>query len=84
MDDDWAIVIGINQYPKVVGASPLQGAVDDARKFKQWLVRPDGGAVPENHIGEFIQDSSVSSGKLRPTESQLRAFVEDQSAMLPC
>jgi Caspase domain len=78
MDDDWAIVIGINQYPKVVGASPLQGAVDDARKFKAWLLKPEGGAVPQAHIGEFIQDASISSGTLKPTESQLRAFIEDQ------
>jgi hypothetical protein len=81
MKDDWAIVIGINQYPKVVGASPLLGAVDDARKFKQWLLKPEGGAVPPGHIGEFIQDPSVpsgSSGALKPTESQLRAFIEDQ------
>jgi hypothetical protein len=78
MDDDWAIVIGINQYPKVVGASPLQGAVGDATKFKQWLLRPDGGAVPPGHIGEFIQDLSVSSGALKPTESQLRSFIEEQ------
>jgi hypothetical protein len=74
MDDDWAIVIGINQYPKVVGASPLLGAVDDAKKFKQWLLKPEGGAVPQAHIGEFIQDASVSSGTLKPTESQLRYF----------
>ena len=78
MDDDWAIVIGINQYPNVTGASALQGAVNDAQDFIHWLTRPDGGAVQDDHIGRFIQDTNAPSGTLKPAKSQFEAFIEDR------
>jgi len=78
MNDDWALVIGINHYPKVTGVKPLEGAIADARKFYDWLINPLGGAVPEDHIGKFFQDPSTPTGKHRPAEFQLRAFIEEQ------
>lgn len=75
MQDDWAIVIGINRYPKITTASSLQGAVYDAERFIEWLVSPSGGAVPEVHIGRFLQDPNPEA-PLGPTEVQLRSFIE--------
>ncbi|MDC0744960.1 caspase family protein [Polyangium mundeleinium] len=43
---DYALVIGVNHYPKL---RALQGAVADAKAFAAWLVEPDGGRLsPEN------------------------------------
>jgi hypothetical protein len=44
--DDWAIVVGIKSYfdPDLAG---LQGPETDAREFHDWVIRSDGGAVPE-------------------------------------
>jgi hypothetical protein len=75
MQDDWAIVIGINQYPKLSGVSPLQGAVDDAWRFHKWLTEPQGGDVPPNHIATLIQGASANLAE--PTRSQLGAYVEN-------
>lgn len=47
MNDDYAIVVGINHYP---GLSPLEGAVLDADLFAAWLTRPDGGNVPAANV----------------------------------
>jgi hypothetical protein len=83
MENDWAIVIGINKYPKVTGAPSLQGAVDDAKKFCDWLEDPVGGAVPTEHIGTFFQDNT-SSVPTVPNESQLITFIENNLiSMLP-
>ncbi len=75
MDRDWAIVIGINQYPRVVGASPLQGAVNDAGRFIEWLIKPDGGAVPDDHIGNFIQGPAIVGQPLFPMDIDVRKFI---------
>jgi hypothetical protein len=78
MKDDWALVYGINQYPNVLGALPLQGAVKDAEKFIDWLNRPDGGAVPKNHLGMFLQKTGSPVSATRPTELNIRRFIQDR------
>lgn len=45
---NWAIVIGINQYWKPEAC--LKGAINDARKMCEWLLRVDGGAVPPRNL----------------------------------
>jgi uncharacterized caspase-like protein len=46
--DNWAIVIGIDQYD-VAGAA-LNGAVNDALAMREWLLDPDGGGVDERQL----------------------------------
>lgn len=48
--DDYALVIGINNYPHWnCGAKSLNGAVKDATDFRDWLVCANGGGLsPEN------------------------------------
>jgi hypothetical protein len=41
--DDWAIVIGVKDYP---GLTNLQGSEADAKEFFKWVTHPDGGNVP--------------------------------------
>jgi hypothetical protein len=57
--NDHALIVGISYYP---GISDLEGPEEDALRFKEWLLQPDGGAVPAEHI-EWI----VSSNYNRPS-----------------
>lgn len=45
--DDWAVVVGIKNYP---GLSNLDGPENDARDFYDWLVDPTGGDVPKDQV----------------------------------
>jgi uncharacterized caspase-like protein len=42
-----AVVVGINRYPAI---GDLQGPRGDALRFRDWLVDPTGGAVPEANV----------------------------------
>ncbi|MEV0321427.1 hypothetical protein ACIBKX_34395 [Streptomyces sp. NPDC050658] len=46
-DLHYAVVVGINRYPAI---GDLQGARGDAGRFRDWLVDPQGGAVPEANV----------------------------------
>jgi len=50
-DNDYAVVIGINKYPSSL-LDNLEGPERDACEFKEWLLSPKGGAIPDdgNHI----------------------------------
>jgi hypothetical protein len=45
--EDYAIIIGISQYSYL---NSLEGAVNDAQSFCEWLISPQGGGVPEENI----------------------------------
>ncbi len=45
--DDWAIVVGIRRYPAL---GDLDGPENDAAEFRDWLVSPEGGGVPPEHV----------------------------------
>jgi hypothetical protein len=49
--DDYALVIGVNDYPQWnKGAKSLKGSVKDAQDFRDWLVDKDGGGLPRNNV----------------------------------
>jgi hypothetical protein len=43
---DYAVVVGVNHYKKL---QLLEGPINDAISFKDWLVNPDGGDLPEGN-----------------------------------
>jgi hypothetical protein len=45
--NDYAILVGITRY---LGLGDLQGPEGDARRFRDWLIDPQGGAVPDDHV----------------------------------
>jgi hypothetical protein len=45
--DDFGIVVGINHYPEL---GNLDGPENDARGFWEWLISPQGGAVPPDNV----------------------------------
>lgn len=54
MMDDFAVVIGLQNYPGLDdignGQMPLCGPENDARNFNEWLLSPNGGDVPPTNI----------------------------------
>lgn len=44
----WAIVIGIDEYGDA--GMRLTASVSDALKFRDWVLDPDGGGVPEENL----------------------------------
>jgi hypothetical protein len=48
----FALAVGISRYPG--GYRELQGPVQDATAFVEWLRNPDGGGVPAGNIETFL------------------------------
>jgi hypothetical protein len=55
--DDWAIVVGIDNYPNLGGLGGLRGPRNDATEFWQWLTAPIGigGGVPPPNAKLIVQ-----------------------------
>jgi uncharacterized caspase-like protein len=53
----FAVVVGINRYPGL--PTSLNHARDDAEDFHQWLVDPNGGAVPEENVKLLVFDDET-------------------------
>jgi hypothetical protein len=69
--EDWAIVVGISAYP---GISEAVGAEADARAFRDWLIDPAGGDVPQDQV-ELIVTSEYGPPWERP-EPAKPTFLE--------
>lgn len=56
MNEDFAIIIGINDYtpPNQKGLRTLQGAIRDAEEFEKWILSVSGGNVPASNIRKII------------------------------
>lgn len=67
---DYAIVVGIDHYAKL---PPLRGAIRDAQAFVDWLVDPEGGALPRENV-HYISSSSAAKS---PTINEVdQAFAD--------
>lgn len=69
--NDHALVVGINRYP---GLSDLQGPVDDANRFADWLINTPGVDVPEANVSKLLTNNFHPPGPnsfvdARPTAS---------------
>jgi hypothetical protein len=60
---DWAMVIGVNEYPATPEWS-LKGAVQDAVKMTEWLLDPDGGGLRRQNLSLLLSTSHPVSGEL--------------------
>ena len=63
VDNDYAVIVGINRYPDLVD---LQGPVADAEDFKDWLLNE--GQVEKENIFSFISSSYPPPPPAEPTE----------------
>jgi len=82
MKDDWALVVGINHYPRA-GVDPLEGAVHDAKRFYDWVTDPKGGDVPidvdpnKSHAVLLTSPDPALLGPPQPVFSQIFQFFEN-------
>jgi uncharacterized caspase-like protein len=47
---NWALVVGINDYPPAASQRPLRGAVADTVDFADWALDPNGGGVSPDRL----------------------------------
>lgn len=63
--DDYALVVGINDYPNYEN---LHGAIEDAQDFAKWLFEDsDGGGVPEREFQKVLSTPKP----LRPIQEEI-------------
>jgi hypothetical protein len=62
--DDYALVVGVGRYPLLTAdgvAGELKGPDNDARVVYDWLVSPDGGALPPANV-RMIRSADFAPG----------------------
>jgi len=71
----YAIVVGINRYPEF---KDLNNARDDAIDFSNWLINPNGGALPQENVALItVPDHQIPDGTPRNQARPVRDQVED-------
>ncbi|MHC2282885.1 hypothetical protein ACVME8_009528 [Bradyrhizobium diazoefficiens] len=76
--DDYALVIGIGDYPE--WKKPLKSPKRDATKFHRWLVKPDGGGLPRENaylmtsVEQSVIDESFRSIREQSKGKERRRF----------
>ncbi|HKI37981.1 MAG TPA: caspase family protein [Gemmataceae bacterium] len=68
--DDYAIVVGVDRYSADI--PQLQGSVNDANLFQQWLTHPAGGGLPVANVSLF---PSPAVGALQPVKDQVEDAI---------
>ena len=75
--NDWAIVIGIWDYPDL---GDLAGPEHDAQAFAEWVQSPVGGGVPADHL-RMISSSKFASAAIardaKPTDAEVQALFDE-------
>ncbi len=79
-DKDYAVIIGIKDYPAFDTDNPLTGPENDAQAFHDWIVSPDGGDVPPANV-ELIISSKFSppfadARSARPIVNEIQSAFE--------
>lgn len=73
-DNDYALVLGINDYPKY---RPLRGAIPDAEEFAKWLVDDvRGGGLPDTHVETIISKAAPLTPIRDQIDDALNALME--------
>ena len=83
MENDWALVVGINRYP-FAGVKPLKGAVHDAEEFHKWVIDDKGGNVDPLQAKLLLSPPKPAGTETRPKPvfSQIFEFFENLPMML--
>jgi hypothetical protein len=72
---DFAIVIGINKYPRLEARYQLEGPIDAARRFAAWLTA--AGGVPVENCRLVLGESPADAPMPEPIQDQIdEAFAE--------
>lgn len=79
-DDDYAILVGIDKYPKFGnGYTPahLQGPLNDVNALKRWLTDPKGGAVPPANVIEISPAKREKYEPHQPNFSDINMLFDE-------
>jgi Caspase domain len=70
-DKDYAIIVGIEVYPAFDPYGPLKGPENDALAFRDWVISPTGGNVPndKDHVA-LIVSSDYKPAPQTPDEAR--------------
>lgn len=68
--DDYALVIGVNDYPHL---RRLRGAIADAQSFKAWLLDASGGGLQHENVHTILS----TSNPLAPLGHEINDALED-------
>ncbi|WP_421297094.1 caspase family protein [Aeromonas sp. 604015] len=72
---DYAIIVGISRYRDVGKFPTLEGPLNDVERIREWLVSPQGGAIPSKQVFSLITPEPVIPGEWSPNrESFARHF----------
>lgn len=76
-ENDYAVVVGIGQYPNLAadGLAALRGPVTDAAAVHDWLVDPDGGAVPAENVTLILQ-TTLDPQDPQPTRGTVETWLQ--------
>jgi hypothetical protein len=66
----WALLVGINRYPRLAERYQLEGCVEDVRALSQVLV--ERHAFPPSHVVELLDEAATRSGILGAMEDLLQ------------
>lgn len=78
-EHDFALVVGVNDYPTF---TPLNGAVDDATAFYNWLCDPNGGGVDEEKgHAKLVTSTPDPKPKQEHVDAALRELIEAADAI---
>jgi hypothetical protein len=81
MKEDFAIIIGINDYtpPNQLGLKTLLGAVNDANQVEAWVSSTTGGNVPTSNIEKVISTPIP----LKPLQDEIdEAFLKIKASII--
>ncbi|MGL4597840.1 MAG: caspase family protein [Bacteroidia bacterium] len=73
MEEDYALIIGIDHYKPDGGLRMLNGPIRDANKFKQWLLDPNGGNIPKENTVELLS----TLDPLKPNTVEIDDMLEE-------
>ncbi|MDQ3749882.1 MAG: caspase family protein [Acidobacteriota bacterium] len=80
-DKDYAVVIGIKDYPAFDTDNPLTGPENDARAFHDWLISADGGDVPSANVELIISSKFgppfADAKSARPIVNEIQIAFEN-------
>ncbi len=74
---DCAVVIGISSYP---GLRDLEGPCHDARRFRDWLVSPQGGGLDPDNVRMVLTDDfprAQTATEAHPVAAELDNVFRD-------
>jgi hypothetical protein len=76
---DYAILIGIDRYPRLPEYEQLSGAENDARHMCNWLIAPDGGNLHPGNVRLICSSDYPTTGNtlyMRPIKDDIATVFQ--------